>query len=195
MQADAPFDSLIAQGLAASHENRAQAALELFAQASALQPASGLPHFLTGSEHAAAGNVAAAEAALANAVLLSPAFALARYQLGLLQFSSGRAAVALLTWQALLDGPSSGALADFARGFTALAQERFDQALDHFRVGLASPEGNPAVAADIRKVVAAVEGLGQREPQQRELQQQEPTPPATPHPAHVLLAGYGRGLH
>ena len=72
MNEDARFEGLIAEGLAASRENRTEAARDLFAQASALMPASGIPHFLIGSEHAAAGDIEKAEAAMANAVLPAP---------------------------------------------------------------------------------------------------------------------------
>jgi len=183
MNQDPRFEGLIAEGLAASRENRTQAALDLFAEASTMAPSSGIPHFLIGSEHAAAGNMEAAEAALANAVLLSPEFLLARYQLGLLQFSSDRAAVALVTWQPLFSLPAEDPLGHSVRGFAALAQDRFEEALQQFRQGLACKDINPAIAADIRQVVDAVERLLQRE---------EPSAEAS---GQVLLAGYGRRIH
>src|SRR4051812_25103195 len=80
-------------GVVASQTGDAQRALDLFVKASAALPSWGLPHFMIGSEHAAAGRMAQAEAEFANAVLLAPLLHLARYQLGLLQFSSGRAAM------------------------------------------------------------------------------------------------------
>jgi tetratricopeptide (TPR) repeat protein len=183
MNQDPHFEGLIADGLAASRENRTQAALLLFAQASTLAPSSGIPHFLIGSEHAAAGNMEAAEAALANAVLLSPEFVLARYQLGLLQFSSDRAAVALVTWQPLMslkDDP----FGHLVRGFAALAQDHFEEALQHYRAGLSCSEINPAIAADIRQVADAVERLLQRGGQA-----------SAGSASHVLLTGYGRRVH
>ncbi|MBE7367179.1 tetratricopeptide repeat protein [Ramlibacter pallidus] len=179
------FDQLLAQGLEASRDNRTDAALELFAQASAAAPGSGVPHFLMGSEHASAGDIQAAELAFANAVLLAPEFHLARYQLGLLQFSSDRAAVALITWQPLFSLPESDPLRHFVSGFAALAQDRFQEALHHYRAGLQRNDDNPAVSADIGKVIAAVEQLMQ--------------PPAAGQPAaaasHVLLSGYSKGMH
>ena len=181
---DASFEGLINEGLAASRENRTHAALDLFARASEVQPSSGIPHFLIGSEHAAAGDMEAAEAALANAALLSPEFALARYQLGLLQFSTGRAAVALVTWQPLLEAAATDSLANFVRGFAGLAQQAFGEALQHFQQGLACADVNPAVAADIRQVLQAVQALN--DPQQ---------PAEDVATGHVLLAAYGRGLH
>src|SRR3954464_14411872 len=131
MNADDRFHGLISEGLAASQGMRRAGALELFAQAAALRPSSGIPHFLIGSEHAAAGELEAAEPAFANAVLLAPEFLLARYQLGLLQFSSKRAALALVTWGPLLALAATESLGHYVRGFAALAQDRFAESLDH----------------------------------------------------------------
>lgn len=192
MNIHARFEQLINDGLSASREGRTDAAMALFGEAGALVPASGVPQFLIGSEHASAGNVEAAEAAFANAVLLAPSLAVARYQLGLLQFSSGRAAVALLTWQPLLDLPDADALPHFVRGFAELAQDHFEDALGHFRAGLACAGGNPAIAADISKVIAEVERLlaAQGQPATDAAGAAEDA-----RAGHVLLAGYGKGLH
>jgi tetratricopeptide (TPR) repeat protein len=185
MNPDTRFQGLIDAGLAASRDNHARQALDLFEQASALQPASGIPHFLIGSEHAAAGDMPAAESAFANAVLLAPEFALARYQLGLLQFTGGRAAVALVTWGPLFSLGAGEPLGQFVRGFAALAQDRFEESLEHFQAGLRCQQVNPAVAADITQVTDAVQKLARRDGA------------AAPDSSdtHVLLAAYGRGLH
>ena len=186
MQDDAAFDSLIAEGLAASREGRPEAALALFARAGERDPASGLPHFLAASEHAAAGEVEAAEASFANALLAAPAFSLARYQLGLLQFTSGRPAVAQLTWEPLLESTGPAALAHFVRGFASLAQDQLAQALVHFRAGLTCPDAPPAVSADIAKVIDAVEALSGAGSAGGD---------AGGEASHVLLEGYSRAWH
>ena len=185
MDQDKRFEELIGAGLSASGENRRQAALDLFAQASAVLPSSGIPHFLIASEHAAAGDMDAAEAAFANAVLLAPDFALARYQLGLLQFSSAGAALALLTWEPLFALPASESLGHFVRGFAALAQDRYAESFEHFAAGTEAPGVNPAVASDIRQVMEAVQRLASAQDGDAE----------RPEASHVLLAGYARGLH
>lgn len=185
MQDDPRFDRLLAEGLAASGAGRSDEAMALFTQAAAVAPQSGVPHFLLGSEHASRGEVEAAEAAFANALLLAPEFALARYQLGLLQFSSQRAAVALLTWEPLLALPPGQALPHFVRGFAALAHDDFAAALAHYREGLACKDPNPALCADIERMVEAVERLAS----------QQQAEGAEPQAGHVLLSGYARGLH
>jgi tetratricopeptide (TPR) repeat protein len=180
------FDRLLAAGLAASSENRSEEAVQLFARAAAVAPASGVPHFLIGSEHASRGNVDAAEFAFANAVLLAPEFTLARYQLGLLQFTSERAAVALLTWEPLLALPPEQALPHFVRGFAALAQDRYDAALAHYRRGLACANDSPPLFADVQHVVEAVQAL---------VDTGDAADSGEPEASHVLLSGYARVLH
>ena len=179
------FDRLLAEGLAASRDGRREAALDLFAEASAADPSSGLPHFLIGSEQASAGDFAAAEPALARAVLLAPGFPLARYQLGLLQFTAGRAAVALLTWEPLLALGEHDALPHLVRGFAALAQDAPGEALEHFRAGLACRPDNPALCADIAQVISALE----------QWQSGSAAPEEDAGAQHVLLSAYSGHLH
>jgi tetratricopeptide (TPR) repeat protein len=185
MDLSSEFTRLVAEGLAASRADQPAAALSLFAQASEADPSSGVPHFLIGSEQASAGNFAAAELSFACAVLLAPGFALARYQLGLLQFSSQRAPLALLTWQPLFTLPEEDALLHFVRGFSALAQDAFEDALRHFRAGVACEPSNPALCADILQVIDAVERLDRREAPSSD----------EPDASHVLLSAYARGMH
>lgn len=184
-EAPNPFEQLLQEGLAASRSDQTEAALALFARASESDPSSGLPHFLIGSEQASAGNFQAAELSFACAVLLAPSFPLARYQLGLLQFSSQRAPLALLTWQPLFQLPEGDALHHFVRGFGALAQDAFDEALRHFRRGLDCRPANPALCADILQVIDAVERLGRAQPESAD----------GPVADHVLLSAYARGVH
>jgi Flp pilus assembly protein TadD len=166
MEADARFKQLMADGHSA-----------------------GVAAFLVASDEAAAGRMEAAEAAFAHAVLLTPSFHLARYQLGLLQFSSGRASAAQVTWQPLLDLAQTDPLPHYVRGFAALAQDDFAQALAHYRAGLACDNPNPAVAGDVMKVVEQVERL--LPPAEAPADSAEAQTPAN----HVLLQGYARNLH
>lgn len=184
MDTPSPFDDQITRGVAASQAGRSEEALALFQQASEADPASGVPHFLIGSEHAGAGDFPAAELAFAQAVLLAPGFPLARYQLGLLQYTSRRVPLALLTWEPLLAQPDSEALKHFVLGFRALAQDAFEEALGHYRTGLACNPPNAPLCSDIVQLTEAVERL-----------QRRAAPPAGTDGQHVLLSAYARGLH
>jgi tetratricopeptide (TPR) repeat protein len=181
-------DALLNAGLAASQSGDAQAAIHLFARASAAAPSSAAPHFLIGSEYAALGQIEDAEAALANAVLLAPALHVARYQLGLLQFSSGRAAAALVTWGPLLALPAEDPLPHFVRGFAALAQDDFTQARSQFDAGLACEQPNAAVAADIRQVLTRMQEAAPA----KEGAAVPASPVAESASNHVLVSNYGR---
>lgn len=150
------FDQLISSGLDASRTDDSEQAIWFFQQASVAAPDVGLPQFLLGAEYAALGDMDQAEAAFANAVRLAPDFPLARYQLGLLQFTSGRAAVGFLTWQPLLELPESDPLPHFINGFGALVQDQFVEALAFYGQGLQRNTSNPALSADIEKVMEGI---------------------------------------
>lgn len=189
------FDALMADAIAASQANDAVRAIEGFQNASALLPGASLPQFMLGSEYAALGDMVNAETALANATRLAPDFPLARYQLGLLQFSSGRAAVALLTWQPLLDLSPTDPLPHFVRGFAALAQDQFDDALACYAQGLALEGSNKALSSDIQKVIDGIHALPGRSggsPAEHKSPSGGAGEDSEDSLAHVLLANYGQ---
>jgi tetratricopeptide (TPR) repeat protein len=177
------FDSLMQAGLQASEQDDTDAALGAWQSAAGANPASALPHFLMGAEYAQAKRLAEAEAAFATAVMLAPEFETARYQLGLLQYTSGRAAVAHVTWEPLFHLPEHHPVRNFVLGFAALARDDFDRALMHFAAGVAANRANPPMNADIGHVIAAIHRR-----QGRTVSPGQAEPPGED--AHVLLAGY-----
>ena len=159
MSVQAGYDDCLDLGLSASLQQRTGAALAHFAQASALAPASGIPHLLMGAEHACRGELALAEAAFVQALRLAPDLHLARYQLGLLQFGAERTAEALHTWQPLLALRESEPLGHFVRGFAALVENDRGGAVRHFRRGLALSRDEAAAALGVGTIVEEVERL------------------------------------
>ncbi|MDB5881526.1 MAG: Tetratricopeptide domain protein [Ramlibacter sp.] len=178
-------EALVQAGLAASQEGEPLKALHLFARACDANPASAMPHFLMGSEYAALGDVERAETALANAVVLAPALHIARYQLGLLQFSSGRPSLAFVSWGPLLELDDAQPLPYFVRGFAALAQDDFTAAQAHFEAGLLRNPDNPPLSADIQKVMAS---LAQAKAGSEPAAKSQGDPVAE----HVLVSNYGK---
>jgi Flp pilus assembly protein TadD len=174
------------RALEASTRDDTDNALRLLHQAAAETPSSALPQFLLGAELAQLGRIGEAEAAYANAVLLAPQFNIARYELGTLQFTSGRAALALVTWQPLLNAPDTDSLKLFVRGYAELAQDAFDAALDWFNRGMAANTANEALNANIRLLVAGVDKARASRPAQ------DPQPEQAADGAHFLLSNYGR---
>jgi tetratricopeptide (TPR) repeat protein len=178
-------DALVQAGLVASQAGDAVQALHLFARACVANPASAMPHFLMGSEYAALREVEKAETALANAVVLAPTLHIARYQLGLLQFSSGRPSLAFVSWGPLLELDESQPLLHFVRGFGALAQDDFTAAEAHFEAGLLRNHDNPPLSADIQKVIA---GIRQAKAARGPAAKSEEGEAAK----HVLVSNYGK---
>lgn len=195
------FDALIQQGLQASQADRVDQAMDLFRRASETIPASGLPHFLIGAELAQLGRMDEAEAAYANAVLLAPDLIMARYQLGLVQFTSARAALALVTWGPLFQLSPENVLQRVVHGFAALAQDDFEKAEACFREGIALNHDNPALSKDLQLMLDRIAtARGVATPTPTELQ---PAPAPAPEAApaeqqaeadglHVLLSNYQR---
>ena len=153
------YDDCLDLGLDASLGHRTAIALAHFARASALAPASGVPHLLMGAEHACRGELSLAESEFVRALRLAPGLHLARYQLGLLQFGSQRPTEAMETWRELLALAESEPLGHFVRGFVALLEDDRAGSVRHFRRGLALSRDEAAAALGAGAVVEAIERL------------------------------------
>ncbi len=185
------FEALMAEGLGASGRDDAQAAIAAFRSAAALQPDSALPHFLLGAEYAQSKRYEEAEAAYANAVLLAPGFETARYQLGLLQYTSGRAAMALVTWEPLAQLADGHPIRAFVLGFAALARDDFHAALAEFEAGMQANRENEPMNRDIALVVQAIRRKALAEPGAiAQAEDGAPTEGGTSDEGHVLLSAY-----
>lgn len=185
-------DELIQKGLAASARNLTEEAMGLFQLAAARAPHAGLPHFLLGAELASAGRMDEAEAAYSNAVLLAPDLHMARYQLGLVQFTSGRAALALVTWEPLFGLPAAHALQQAVHGFAALAQDDFGLAVEHFRTSMALNQDNAPLNRDLQLVIRTIEEHVAAPQQSEGLQETSETDAQRSGELHVLLNNYQR---
>jgi tetratricopeptide (TPR) repeat protein len=153
------FDTLIQQGIHASESDNTELALQRFLEAAQAKPGNGMPHFLAAGELAQTGRMEEAERSYATAVLLAPDMAVARYQLGLLQFATDRLALALTTWQPLLALAEDDFMRRFVQGFFAMAAEDVLQAQSQFRAGLALNTVNPPMNRDIERVLASLDDI------------------------------------
>jgi tetratricopeptide (TPR) repeat protein len=180
------------QALSASQNGDSSKALSHFQEAIEASPSWGIPHFLQASELASMGKIDEAETAFSNAALLSPDFPMARYQLGLLQFTGGKITTALISWQPLLNLAESSPLPDFVRGYAELAQNELKAAKIFFQKGLALNTDNPPLNHDIQMVIDGIDGALQETVVSRAktaapLKTANETDPAD---SHVLLTNY-----
>lgn len=111
-------------------------------------------HFLRGSTLAGKQRAIEAHRSLQKAVELAPDYALARYQLGFFELTSGEADRALSTWGPLLKLPTENYLRRFVEGLTHLVRDEFAAAIAQFEAGMALNEDNLPMNHDIGLLVA-----------------------------------------
>lgn len=110
-------------------------------------------HFMRGSLLAEGGRAIEAHQALSRAIELEPGYALARYQLGLFELSSGEPARALSTWGPLLTLGDDNYFRKFVEGMARLIRDEFAEAIVFFEQGMALNRENEPMNRDIRLLV------------------------------------------
>lgn len=116
-------------------------------------PADPRLHFLRGSLLAGIGRPIEALSSLKAAVDLAPDFAIARFQLGFFQLTSGEAANALSTWGPIALLPDGHYLRHFVGGLTYLIRDEFAPAIEQLRAGIAANAENPPLNRDMQLIV------------------------------------------
>jgi Flp pilus assembly protein TadD len=110
-------------------------------------------HFLRGSVLAGSNRPIEAHAALARSVELAPDFAIARFQLGFFELTSGEPARALATWEPLDGLPDDHYLHHFVTGLRHLIHDRFPAAIAALRTGIAANTENPPLNRDMQLLI------------------------------------------
>jgi Flp pilus assembly protein TadD len=110
-------------------------------------------HFLRGSVLAGATQYEAAQDAMRRAIELSPDYGIARFQLGLLQLTSGAPAAAETTWAPLRNLATSDPLRLFVQGLHHLVRDEFEPAVALLREGISRNSANPALNTDMALIL------------------------------------------
>lgn len=110
-------------------------------------------HFLRGSLLAGMGRPIEAHASLSRAVALAPDFALARFQLGFFELTSGEAQRALVTWEPLGGLAEDHYLTVFVRGLRHLIRDEFADAIENLRRGISLNEENTPLNRDMQLII------------------------------------------
>lgn len=126
-------------------------------------------HFMLGSILAGKGQAIEAHQSMSRALEIAPAFALARYQLGFFELTSGEAQRALSTWGPLLAAPRDNYLRVFVEGMTHLIRDEFDEAIERFEMGVKLNDENPPMNRDIRMLIDECRNLTRRGEDEGEL--------------------------
>lgn len=142
-------------------------------------------HFMQGSLLAGAQRYDEARIAMSQAVELAPDYAVARYQLGFLQFTSGDTVAAAVTWAPLQQLGVNAPLALFAQGLQLLTQDRFDEALPLLIDGVRLNTDIIPINNDINLIIQGVRDL------QAANATKEPSDEGGTSAAQMLLQKYG----
>ena len=196
LQADEVLAALMDQGLQASQAGQSQAAIAAWQTAAQRAVNPTRPYVLIASEYASLGNFDAAQQWFTLALIADPENLIARYQLGLLQYTSAKVEGAFLTWAPLLqsraDHPLASALAHFVNAFVSLTEGNHQQVHALFRTGMdLLPQGHP-LAADAQRIIDQISVSPATD--ESELQPVAGLSPDEDRPGgtHYLIANYGR---
>ena len=110
-------------------------------------------HFLRGSVLAGLQRYDEGRSAMARAIEIAPDYALARFQLGFLDLTSGRAVDAIGVWQPLFNLPENEPLRIFAEGLTNLAGDNFAEARRLLNKGIELNTENPLISTDMQLIL------------------------------------------
>jgi tetratricopeptide (TPR) repeat protein len=134
----------------------ASSALKVLEEAAAEHPSDTRLLLLLAAQLVHAQQLDRAEAVYSLALQLQPDFAIARFQLGLLQLSSGRPAIARLTWGPLEALGAEHPLRLFKTGLEHLSEDRFVEARRCLEEGIARNQENLPLNGDMRKVLERI---------------------------------------
>ena len=169
----------------------ADEAVDLLLEAADAHPADARPLLLLAAEFAQAREYDRAEAVYVAALQRAPQFTIARFQLGLLQFTSGRPAVATVTWAPLDELPEDDPLRLFKQAFECLKRDDFAGADALLKRGIANNTQNPPLNRDMQMMLERLAAQQQKPAEAPAAPGAEAEAPAT---AHFLVSAY-KNLH
>lgn len=114
-------------------------------------------HFFKGSLLIGLKRHIAAHGALSRAVEIAPDFALARFQLGFFELTSGEADAARMTFAPLHDLPSDHWLRIFAEGLEFLIADRFEECIERLCAGQKVNTENEPLNRDMQLIIEKCE--------------------------------------
>jgi tetratricopeptide (TPR) repeat protein len=116
-------------------------------------------HFLQGSVLAGLQRYDEGRRAMARAVEIAPDYALARFQLGFLDLTSGRPIDAVAVWTPLVGLPEDEPLRILAEGLMNLVGDRFSEARRLLALGIELNTAVPLINADMQLILDQIVDL------------------------------------
>jgi tetratricopeptide (TPR) repeat protein len=116
-------------------------------------------HFMKGSVCVGEGLLIEGHAALTRAIEIAPDFAIARFQLGFFQLTSGEPENAIATWSKLHELPDEHYLKTFVKALNYLIADEFSLCVEGLRAGILANEENEPLNNDMRLIISEVTPL------------------------------------
>jgi len=178
-------EELLFLALQAMQQDRDEEAISCLKRGLVLEPDNGILHHLLGAMYAQLGMIDRAVDEMTRAVTCAPELHMARFQLGLLYFTSANLDAADQAWEPLSALPADNPLFLFRAGLLHLARDEFAQCVATLRHGLEINTEYPSLNEDMRmlaeKAEEAMDAAHDAAPPER---------PAAETRSHVLLSGY-----
>ena len=181
------YEQFMQDALAATKRDALDESEALLRQAMALNPAAAMPHFLRAANFAHADRNDLAEASYVACLTRAPDLAIARFQLGLLQLTCGRPAVARASWELLFGLAETHPLKLFTRGLLAMLDDDTASARRFIREGIAMNRDNAPLNADMQALLSRLEQSAAVPAPGRSA-----TEDGSPADAHFLIGAYRR---
>lgn len=138
-------------------DHNPDAAIEQLETLIAAFPQDARLHFLKGSALLGLKRYIEGHDSLKAAVDLAPDFAIARFQLGLFQLTSGEADAALTSWGPLDRLPDEHYLRAFVDGLRHLIRDDFDGAISALQTGISRNEENAPLNRDMQMLIGEIQ--------------------------------------
>src|SRR5438309_10016259 len=142
-------EELLYLALQAMEQERDEDAIACLKRGIALEPKSGLLHHLLGAMYAQLGMIDRAIDEMTQAITHAPGLHMARFQLGLLHFTSADLQSAEKVWQPLSELPAEHPLYLFRSGLLHLACDEFAQCVADLRRGVELNTEHPSLNHDM----------------------------------------------
>ena len=150
------FQTVMEQAMEAARHDAYAEADALIDRAIRLAPGSGLPYYLRATNQAEVGLHDLAEANFTACLNRAPGFSIARFQLGLLQYTMAREALAVATWEPLMGLADDHALKLYVQALVCLMSKDGAGAARLLERGLAALPCNPALNNDMARLLERV---------------------------------------
>ena len=191
-------EELIFLALRAMEQDRDEYAIDCLKRALIVEPESGIAHHLLGAVYTQLGMIDRGLIEMTAAVKHAPALHIARFQLGLLYFTSGDIGAAQTVWEPLAELPEDHPLDLFRRGILHLARDEFEPCLALLARGLDRNTDYPSLNNDMTLLAGLTEqALAERDapgtarpPTSEAANADGQDGRATEGARHVLLSGY-----